>query len=239
MANPYLLLWLEAPLQSWGYDSRFGTRNTLEFPTKSGVLGMVCSALGAGGPQVELLEEFSRLDQLALSFVRRKEAYDLSPKARAPLLRDFHMIGSGYNEKDPWEKLLIPKSSDGKSVNSKLTYRYYLQDAAFAVILEIPENRTDSIVEALQNPIWDIHLGRKNCVPTDYIFRGSFHNPEDAIHCAWDIAHEKNRTEEFRVLHCDAENEELGDVITLNDVPVQFGEDKRYKDRKVVIIRGE
>ncbi len=36
-----LLLWLEAPLQSWGADSRFGRRATLPFPTRSGVLGLV------------------------------------------------------------------------------------------------------------------------------------------------------------------------------------------------------
>jgi len=51
MSNPYLLLWFEAPLQSWGSDSKFGRRDTQTFPTKSGVLGLVCSALGAGGEQ--------------------------------------------------------------------------------------------------------------------------------------------------------------------------------------------
>ncbi|MCR6650496.1 MAG: type I-E CRISPR-associated protein Cas5/CasD [Cellvibrionaceae bacterium] len=48
MSNPYLLLWLEAPLQSWGHDSKFGRRDSLDFPTKSGVLGLLCCALGAG-----------------------------------------------------------------------------------------------------------------------------------------------------------------------------------------------
>ncbi|HAT2417083.1 type I-E CRISPR-associated protein Cas5/CasD [Aeromonas hydrophila] len=51
MNQPYLLLWLEGPLQSWGHDSRFGRRETLNFPTKSWVLGMVCPALGIGGPR--------------------------------------------------------------------------------------------------------------------------------------------------------------------------------------------
>lgn len=49
MNHPYLLLWLQGPLQAWGHDSRFGRRDTLDFPTKSGVLGLVCCALGAGG----------------------------------------------------------------------------------------------------------------------------------------------------------------------------------------------
>lgn len=45
-----LLLWLEGPLQSWGHDSQFDRRDTLPFPTFSGICGMLCAALGAGGP---------------------------------------------------------------------------------------------------------------------------------------------------------------------------------------------
>lgn len=46
MNEKFLLLWLEAPLQSWGHDSKFGQRYSLDFPTKSGVLGIFCSARG-------------------------------------------------------------------------------------------------------------------------------------------------------------------------------------------------
>ena len=250
MATRHLLLWLEAPLQSWGHDSRFDRRDTLNFPTKSGVLGMVCSALGAGGPQTELLAEFAPLGQAVLSFACCRGQHDFGRKMHTPLLRDFHMVGSGYDEKDPWEKLLIPKTFDGKAVvggGSKLTYRYYLQDAAFAVILEVPEDRVASISEALQNPVWSIYLGRKNCVPTDYVFRGSFDSVQDALDQAAQIAGEKKRTEDFRVsdYHADGSgevptlNKDSVEVLTLNDVPIQFGDDKRYRDRRVVITYGQ
>ncbi|MBD5424214.1 MAG: type I-E CRISPR-associated protein Cas5/CasD [Allobaculum sp.] len=43
---PTLLLRLAGPLQSWGTDSRFETRRTEKMPTKSGVIGMIASALG-------------------------------------------------------------------------------------------------------------------------------------------------------------------------------------------------
>ncbi|HBZ0090419.1 TPA: type I-E CRISPR-associated protein Cas5/CasD, partial [Klebsiella pneumoniae] len=46
----YMLLWLEGPLQSWGGDSKFGVRDTLNFPTRSGILGLICCARGAAGP---------------------------------------------------------------------------------------------------------------------------------------------------------------------------------------------
>lgn len=41
-----LLLRLAAPLQSWGSNSKFETRTTEKMPTKSGVIGMLASALG-------------------------------------------------------------------------------------------------------------------------------------------------------------------------------------------------
>lgn len=239
MTNPYLLLWFEAPLQSWGSDSKFGRRDTLAFPTKSGVLGLVCAALGAGGPQRELLAEFAPLRQTAISFNRCQQKNELIKQDREPLLRDFHMVGSGYDDRDPWSSLLIPKTSEGKKAvggGTKMTYRYYLQDAAFAVALEIPGDRAEDIVEALRNPAWDIYLGRKNCVPTDFVYRGTFDQEAAALKQAQIIAGEKQRSEDFRVVKGGVAEDGADEVLTLNDVPVQFGDDKRYRDRQVSLI---
>jgi CRISPR system Cascade subunit CasD len=240
MRNPCLLLWLEAPLQSWGSDSRFGRRDTLAFPTKSGVLGLVCSALGAGGEQRALLAEFAALGQTVVSFARGKQTADgVIKQDREPLLRDFHMVGSGYDDQDPWASLLIPKTSEGKKAvggGTKMTYRYYLQDAAFAVVLEVPIDKAEAIALALQNPAWDIYLGRKNCVPTDFIYRGTFDNEAIALEKAHSIAWQKNRIEDFRVLHGALGESEADEIFTINDVPLQFGKDKRYGDRQVSLI---
>lgn len=241
MSNSYLLLWFEAPLQSWGSDSKFGRRDTQIFPTKSGVLGLVCSALGAGGEQREFLTEFTALGQTAISFARSKQTAEgvFKKEDREPLLRDFHMVGSGYNDQDPWASLLIPKTSEGKKAvggGTKMTYRYYLQDAAFAVAFEVPADKAETIAHALQNPAWDVYLGRKNCVPTDFIYRGVFDNETAAIEQAILIATQKNRIEDFRVLHGVLGDGEADEVFTINDVPVQFGEDKRYRDRQVSLI---
>ena len=237
MSNPYLLLWLEAPLQSWGFDSKFGRRETLKFPTRSGVVGLVCSALGAGGEQRELLAEFSSLRQTVISFVRSRQTENGKQKLdREPLLRDFQMVGSGYDDRDPWMSLMIPKTiSGGKSVGggTKMTYRFYLQDTFFAVIFESLSQRSLEIAEALRNPVWDLYLGRKNCVPTDFIYRGTFDTQEEAEKSAYDIATEKNLLEDFRVLDGVDDIDECDEVMTLNDIPVQFGMDKRYRDRRV------
>ena len=233
----YLLLWLEAPLQSWGHDSKFGRRDTLNFPTKSGVLGLICCAMGEGGEQREFLAEFASLNQTVLSFVRsRKKKEEMIKTDREPLLRDFQMVGSGYNDKDPWQSLLIPKTAEGKKAvggGAKLTYRYYLQDAYFAVVLEVPNSQSEKIANALKNPVWDLYLGRKSCVPTDFIYRDCFENEDDAITAAQTLATEKELLEDFRVL----DGEHTGDeVFSLNDVSVCFGEQKIYRDRRVTVI---
>ncbi len=237
MRGPYLLLWFEAPLQSWGHDSKFGRRDTLDFPTKSGVLGLVCCAMGAGGKQRELLGKFANLDMTVIAYNRAKQSSDgeLQKQSREPLLRDFHMVGSGFDDQNPWEKLLIPKTSEGKKAvggGAKMTYRYYLQDMAFAIVLQVPNDMVQTISEALERPVWDIYLGRKSCVPTDFILRGQNISKDDALEIADEIAKGKVLIEDFRVLN----GEHDGEVITLNDVPIQFGENKQYCDRRVTII---
>jgi len=233
MPNKYILLWLEAPLQAWGYDSKFWVRESCEFPTKSGIEGLLLCALGASGPQEELLKRLASLKQTVVSYVSED-----SKKRNGLPLTDFHMVGSGYNEKDEWEKLLIPKTIEGKSAvggGSKLTYRKYLQNAKFAVIVEIPADLTARFSEALHNPVFDIYLGRKNCAPTDFIFRGVFDDENEAVLSATGIAVGKKLIENFTVV--DGRDENKGAVLNLNDVPLQFGPDKVYRDRFVTIIR--
>lgn len=224
----YALLWLEAPLQSWGVDSRFGRRATLPFPTRSGILGLVCCAMGKGGEQTGWLAKWKPLKQAIAAFARKG--------FRPPMLRDFHMVGSGYDSKNPWQDMLIPKTSEGKRPvggGSKLTYRYYLQDMAFACALELPAGNENEICDGLRYPVWDICLGRKNCVPTEQVFQGHFATEELALEKAGLLGYEKKRREIFRVRdgeHCG------GETFILNDVPLSFGLRKKYQDRQVTLL---
>lgn len=238
MDTRYILLWLEAPLQSWGVDSKFGRRDTLPFPTKSGILGLLLCAMGASGEQKELLARMAPMKQTVISCVPRIDGSIKQKRETTPLLRDFHMVGSGYDEKDFWESLLIPKKSDGgKAVGggTKMTFRYYLQNAKFAVVAQVPDSDADAFASALQNPVYDLYLGRKNCVPTEFIFQGVFKSMEAALTKMEAIMNEKNLVEDFRVL--DGEHE--GNVMTLNDVPIQFGTHKKYRDRRVTVVDNE
>lgn len=235
MTRPWLLLWLEAPLQSWGHDSRFGRRDSLDFPTKSGVLGLICCARGAGGEEQDWLAAWADLDMRVSAWVRADRNGE--PIARLPLLTDFQMVGSGYDDRDPWENLMIPKTGEGKKAvggGTKMTYRYYLQDMAFAVALEAPPDLAEEAASALRAPVWDLYLGRKNCVPTDFIGRGIFPTADDALAAGAELAGSKARRLAFRV----SQGEHDGETLTLNDVPIRFGPRKRYRDRRVTVHGG-
>ncbi len=230
MERKHLLLWLEGPLQSWGFDSRFNRRDTLRFPTKSGIYGMILSAMGASGSQTELLAEFAPLKQTVIAYRHTDETQ------APPLLEDFHMVGSGYDSKDNWQTLMIPKTSEGKSAvggGSKLTYRYYLQDTAFAVIQEIPGDMEDLMVDSLTVPAFSLYLGRKCCIPTEFVFQGVFGEQTKARETADWLSEEKGKSAVFRV----DEGSLDGDTMVLNDVPVAFGMQKVYRDRTVTVVQ--
>lgn len=145
------------------------------------------------------------------------------------------MVGSGYDDKDPWQALLIPKTSEGKKAvggGTKMTYRYYLQDMAFAVALQGPQMELAELEAALLNPTWDLYLGRKNCVPTEFIAQGIHADAEQAMEKAGQLAESKKRQPVFKVL----QGEHEGEILTLNDVPLQFGEHKLYRDRRVTVL---
>lgn len=242
MSDPYLLLWLEAPLQSWGHDSRFGRRDSLDFPTKSGVLGLLCCARGASGDERDWLAAWADLGMQVEGYVLQDRHGTALP--RQPLLRDFHMVGSGYKrgalsskdpDFDPWESLHIPLSADKKNQKVALTYRYYLQDMAYAVALQAPAALIDVAADALRSPVWDLYLGRKNCVPTEFIFQGRFDTAAQARQAGKVLAEQKKRAFALRVLQGAHE----GEVLSLNDVPLQFGQHKKYRDRQVSVQKWE
>lgn len=238
MNTKFLLLWLEAPLQAWGADSKFGRRNTMPFPTRSGVLGLILCALGASGEQKELLERMANFRQTVISFVRTCKDSERKPVPleKEPFLRDFHMVGSGYDETNPRESLMIPKTCEGKKAvggGTKVTYRYYLQDTRFAVIFEAPSDLASSFSQALQNPVFDLYLGRKNCVPSEFIYQGTFEDEEKAFERVFTIVSEKKLLEDFRVI----DGEQEGEIMTINDVPVQFGPIKKYRDRRITLVQ--
>ena len=82
---PTLLLRLAGPLQSWGVESKFETRRTLGFPTKSGVVGLLAAALGYS--RDEPLDDLNKL------------YFGVRVDKEGELLRDYH-VARGKKDKD-------------------------------------------------------------------------------------------------------------------------------------------
>lgn len=224
----YLVLYLQGPLQSWGADSRFDLRETLPYPSKSGIYGMLLAASGDSGPQTEIL---ARMADFRISvFTFKIDKNDPDPG----ILRDFHMVGNGFKESDKWQSLMIPRKSDGgKAVGggAKLTYRHYLQDKTFAVILEFPDDLAEKFAAALNNPVYDLYLGRKCCAPTALIFQGKFSSENEAIQKIKALAERDQLVPVSRIRETDSKQ---SDAVLLNDVPVAFGTHKIYRDRWII-----
>lgn len=81
-----------------------------------------------------------------------------------------------------------------------MTYRYYLRDAVFAVVMALGSKQAELLPEALQNPVWDLYLGRKSCVPTELIYQGIFDSAESAWQQAQKLADSKQRALSYTVM---------------------------------------
>lgn len=130
-----LLLRLEGPMQSWGYRSRFDYRDTALEPTRSGVIGLICAAMG-----IAREEHILRFDSIRMGVRVDKE---------------------GRPERDYHTALDVIKA-DGKGTDTVVSYRDYLADASFTVGLQSEDLQLlQDIADALQSPKWPLFLGRK------------------------------------------------------------------------------
>ncbi|WP_288407443.1 type I-E CRISPR-associated protein Cas5/CasD [uncultured Herbaspirillum sp.] len=135
-----LLLRLAGPMQAWGTTSRFDERDSGMEPSKSGVIGLICAALGRDrGLPVD--------DLAALRMAVRVDREGL-------LMRDYQ-TATGV--------LLATGKPDHK--RTVVSPRFYLSDAVFLVGLEGDASLLNTIHTALQRPVWPLSLGRKAMPP--------------------------------------------------------------------------
>ena len=160
-----LNLRMEGPLQAWGESAKWDARDSADFPTKSGVVGLLGSAMGLerGDPE---LEKLSASISLAVRADRKGvRAVDYQTVTGAPL-----------------------RNAEGKpksTGNTIVSRRAYLQDACFTVFMETDAAWAERIKAALRSPRWSIYLGRKSCVPSRPVLAeetAGYASLEDALH---------------------------------------------------------
>lgn len=141
-----IFLRLEGPLQAWGDTSKFVIRRTMDAPTKSGVLGLVCCAMG-----LERQAARERLPEL--------KGLAMGVRIDRPGMRwwDYQTVGAGIG--------MTTAGGDLKT-STLITRREYLADASFLVALQGDGELIQEIARALVLPKWPVFLGRKSCPPS-------------------------------------------------------------------------
>lgn len=224
----HLALLLDGPLQSWGLSSRFQRRATELYATKSGVVGLICAAVGLPKGSVEerkMLPELAKLKMTCISIPRKPPAGTESlPVVR---LEDFHTVlgtrrASGLMNPDP-----------------VVTHRQYLADARFGVILSGEQVLLSRVAAALEDPTWGVWFGRKSCLPAEPICRGIFETQAEAEHVLVGNAPIDQFTRIEEVSNFDAGTD------SYNDQPESFGTSnssaggRAYAVRRVNLIVGK
>lgn len=165
-----LFLRLEGPMQAWGVqESKFVVRRTAEATTKSGIIGMLCAAMG-----------ISRYD--VSEWLPKLTTLQIGVRIDRPGIRwwDYHTIGAGMQM----------RTAEGKTKpGAMLTRREYLCDASFLVAINGESDLIRILDNAIRNPKWTLYLGRKCCPPSRPISEhaaGNFENLETAVRSiAW------------------------------------------------------
>lgn len=147
-----LVLRLEGLMQSWGERSRWDSRDTEAFPSKSGIIGLIACAMGL------------RRGDTAIRELEQKMTIGVRADRPGVFMTDYHTITGEFVTAEG-------KHRGRKGENSTIiSYRQYLFDASFLVVIAAPEIILESIASALKKPKWQIYLGRKSCVPSRPVF---------------------------------------------------------------------
>jgi CRISPR system Cascade subunit CasD len=200
-----LLLRLSGPLQAWGVQSRFSIRDTGLEPSKSGVVGLLCAALGR--PRSAPVDDLAALQMGARVDQEGRLAYDFHTA------QDVLKASGGIKDTEP-------------------SRRYYLSDARFLVGLSGDDLALlQSLHAALRNPVWPLYLGRKAFVPGEPVWLedGLKENAGllDALKYRWLGNDPKRQPERLRLVLED----ETGSEIR-QDQPISFAE-RRFALRRV------
>lgn len=146
MGIPILLFRLEGPLQSWGERSKWDYRDTADFPSKSGIVGLLSCALGLEREDPEIAE------------LNRQLSVIVRADRTGELITDYHTVST--------DMLLNAEGKKRSGAGTIVSHRGYLQDASFLVGVSGDRALLERLRGALDSPAWPVYLGRKSCVPS-------------------------------------------------------------------------
>lgn len=212
---PTLLLRLQGPMQSWGVESRFDRRDSGVEPTKSGVLGLLCAALGRS--REEPIDDLASL-RMGVR-VDREGVLKYDYQTARNVLR-----------------------ADGVGVAPVQSWRYYLADAAFLVGLESPSDSRllQEVNDALANPKWPLFLGRKGYLPSPPVrlLDGFQDKPlEEALAGYGDLTGQQKEHYRYAIEATpQTRASAVGTLVRRSDQPIGSFAEHRFGDRYVHLV---
>jgi CRISPR system Cascade subunit CasD len=215
-----MILRLAGPLQSWGEHSAFSERDTLRFPTRSGITGLLAAAQG-----IRRGESLDALTQLALT---------VRVDRPGTLLQDFHTAGGGLPRARS-----VPTADGGRRPEGKstvVTRRWYLSDAVFTVAVDGPDTLVEDFAAAIRAPRWQPYLGRRSCPPDQPMFL-KLTSGDPARELRERVPLPTRRTSRAGAVRVEIITEmptPEGGITEVSDVPESFGRhERRYQARTV------
>jgi CRISPR system Cascade subunit CasD len=213
-----LLFQLAGPMQSWGISSHFSRRDTGSEPSKSGVVGLLCAALGR--PRTAPVADLA-----ALRMGVRVDREGI-------VMRDYHTAQD-------------VRRASGGTKKTELSERFYLADAVFLVGMEGDAVLLQTVEQALHNPVWPLCLGRKACVPGVPPALPEGYRPDEILEQALErwpplLPPATDQVRRFVLEQCGPVEPHAGIRIeTRQDQPLSFQHgQRRYTLRQVVVRSG-
>lgn len=153
----FLILKLHGPMQAWGEHTFEGLRPSANFPTRSGLLGLLGACLGIARNERERLQALADSVGIAVRVDKRSitSKDGTSRVLRMVKMTDYHTV------KDARENYAGLKSHE-----TIQTWREYLYDTEFTVALwNLPGAAVtlDDLATAVKRPLFTPYLGRRSC----------------------------------------------------------------------------
>lgn len=167
----------------------------------------------------QILGNLSGCLMTAIALPRKRFSGEKSWMVNVRRIEDFHTVER-------------TKTASGTiSKNAVMTYRQYLCDSDFVVLLaEIESSIADQLEDKLVDPEWGVWLGRKSCIPSAPIFAGKYETIEEVNEKLLGGKELKCFTYQKEVLFFS------DGVDSLMDAPLDFAIDRRIKGQRRVVI---
>lgn len=168
----FLILKLHGPMQAWGEHTFEGLRPSANFPTRSGLLGLLGACLGIRRNDRQKLQELA--DSVGMAVRLDKRIVTRKDGAKRPLrvmkITDYHTV------KDAREDY-----GGLKSHETIQTWREYLYDAEFTVAIWTYPNAAislDALEKSVKQPLFTPYLGRRSCPIARPLFQARREAPD-------------------------------------------------------------